>query len=105
MSTYKLVCPHCRKSVRIRTSVGVHIFLRETFLQCTNEACGWTARGQHEITHELSASGMPNQAVRLPLAPSALRRTVMSSTEGEFQKDMFDECAEPATSAEAPPGA
>ena len=41
MSTYKLVCPHCHGRMRIRTSEGQHIFLRITYMQCTNEACGW----------------------------------------------------------------
>ncbi|EJT82666.1 hypothetical protein PPS11_45362 [Pseudomonas putida S11] len=46
--------------MRIRTSEGRHIFLRIAYLQCTNEACGWSVRAEFEMTHELSPSGMPN---------------------------------------------
>jgi len=77
MSTYKLVCPHCRSRMRIRTSEGRHIFLRIAYLQCTNEACGWSVRAEFEMTHELSPSGMPNPEVRLPQASGELRRAVM----------------------------
>lgn len=79
MSTYKLVCPHCAGRMRIRTSEGTHIFLRIAYLQCINEACGWSVRAQIEMTHEMSPSGMPNPTVRLPLAPIALRRQAMRS--------------------------
>ena len=52
MSTYKLVCPHCHGRMRIRTSEGQHIFLRITYMQCTNEACGWAVRAEFQMTHE-----------------------------------------------------
>lgn len=68
MSTYKLVCPHCASRMRIRTSDGKHIFLRVAYLQCTNEACGWSVRAEFEMTHEMSPSGMPNPSVYLPPA-------------------------------------
>lgn len=77
MSTYKLVCPHCLNRMRIRTSEGRHIFLRIAYLQCTNEACGWSVRAEFEMTHELSPSGMPNPAVSLPSAGSDLRRAAL----------------------------
>ncbi|KEX91020.1 ogr/Delta-like zinc finger family protein [Pseudomonas umsongensis] len=73
MSTYKMVCPHCLSRMRIRTSEGRHIFLRVAYLQCTSEACGWSVRAEFEMTHELSPSGMPNPAVRLPFAGPDLR--------------------------------
>lgn len=82
-STYKLVCPHCRSRVRIRTSEGVHIFLRVAFLQCTNEACSWACRAQFEMTHELSPSSMPNPDAVLPRAPSAIRREAMRGSDEE----------------------
>ncbi len=82
-STYKLVCPHCRSRVRIRTSEGVHIFLRVAFLQCTNEVCSWSCRAQFEMTHELSPSSMPNPAAVLPSAPSAIRREAMRKSDDE----------------------
>lgn len=88
-STYKLVCPHCRSRVRIRTSEGVHIFLRVAFLQCTNEACSWSCRAQFEMTHELSPSSMPNPAAVLPSAPSAIRREAMRDIDEE-QLDLLE---------------
>ena len=77
MSTYKLVCPHCKSRMRIRTSEGRHIFLRVAYLQCTTEACGWSVRAEFEMTHELSPSGMPNPEVFLPRADSELRRAAL----------------------------
>ncbi|MCO7516933.1 ogr/Delta-like zinc finger family protein [Pseudomonas guariconensis] len=74
MSSYKLVCPHCNSRMRIRTSEGRHVFLRVAYLQCINEACGWSVRAQFEMTHELSPSGMPNPDVHLPSAYGELRR-------------------------------
>lgn len=88
MSTYKLVCPHCRERMRIRTSEGTHIFLRIAYLQCINEACGWSVRAQFEMTHEMSPSGMPNPSVCLPAAPVAIRRQAMKK-EGEQQMDLL----------------
>ncbi|WP_082443937.1 ogr/Delta-like zinc finger family protein [Pseudomonas mediterranea] len=87
MSTYKLVCPHCQSRMRIRTSEGTHIFLRIAYLQCTNEACGWSVRAEFEMTHEMSPSGMADPSVRLPLADVALRREAMTSV--ETQPDLF----------------
>ncbi|MFK0089967.1 ogr/Delta-like zinc finger family protein [Pseudomonas sp. NPDC090755] len=78
MSTYKLVCPHCKSRMRIRTSEGRHIFLRVAYLQCTTEACGWSVRAEFEMTHELSPSGMPDPAVHLPRAGGELRQAAMA---------------------------
>ncbi|TDF86314.1 ogr/Delta-like zinc finger family protein [Pseudomonas sp. H9] len=89
MSTYKLVCPHCSQRMRIRTSEGTHIFLRVAYLQCTNEACGWSVRAQFEMTHEMSPSGMANPAVRLPIAPTVMRRQAMKSADD--QPDLLDQ--------------
>ncbi|WVV48872.1 ogr/Delta-like zinc finger family protein [Pseudomonas sp. NA13] len=95
MSTYKLVCPHCLGRMRIRTSEGTHIFLRVAYLQCTNEACGWSVRAEFEMTHEMSPSGMANPSVKLPIADIALRRAAMKSSND--QPDLLDqmemECA------------
>ncbi|MCS4260238.1 Ogr/Delta-like zinc finger protein [Pseudomonas protegens] len=89
MSTYKLVCPHCRSSMRIRTSEGTHIFLRVAYLQCSNEGCGATYRGQFEITHEMSPSGMPDPGVKLPVAPVSIRRQAMRSADDH--PDLLDQ--------------
>ncbi|WP_047230259.1 ogr/Delta-like zinc finger family protein [Pseudomonas brassicacearum] len=88
MSTYKLVCPHCLGRMRIRTSEGTHIFLRVAYLQCTNEACGWSVRAEFEMTHEMSPSGMANPSVKLPIADTALRRAAMKSAND--QPDLLD---------------
>lgn len=74
MSTYKMVCLHCKNRMRIRTSEGTHVFLRVAYLQCTNEICGWSVRAEFEMTHELSPSGVANPDIHLPSAPIALRR-------------------------------
>lgn len=90
-SAYKLVCPHCGGKMRIRTSEGTHIFLRIAYLQCVNEACGWSVRAEFEMTHEMSPSGMPNPSVRLPVAPVALRRQAMKSASQDDYPDLFDQ--------------
>ncbi|QBF26184.1 transcriptional regulator [Pseudomonas tructae] len=77
MSTYKLVCPHCKSRMRIRTSEGRHIFLRIAYLQCTTEACGWSVRAEFEMTHELSPSGMPDPQVHLPRASGEVRKAAL----------------------------
>lgn len=81
MSTYKLCCPHCQSSVRIRTSVGQHVFLRTTYMQCTNIGCSASWVGRFEFTHELSPPGTPNPQARLPEAPSSVRRSARLDTQ------------------------
>lgn len=91
---YKLACPHCLGRMRIRTSVGEHIMMRRTYLQCMNEACGWTGTATFEITHELSPSAMPNKQVQLPLAPVAIRRLAVQQPDDsqlDLLVDMEDE--------------
>lgn len=80
--SYGLICCHCHSKVRIRTSYGRHLLLREAYLQCSNEACGATFRAQFEVTHALSPSGMPNPAIDLPMAPSSIRREAMAALTG-----------------------
>jgi hypothetical protein len=77
MSVYKLRCPHCGRGIRVRNSTSDHPLYRIYYLQCTNVACGWTARSEMVITHTLSPSAMPNPAITLPLADSALRAQAM----------------------------
>lgn len=93
--SYGLICCHCHSRVRIRTSYGRHLLLREAYLQCTNEACGATFRAQFEVTHILSPSGMPNPAIDLPLAPSFMRRKAMVAMTGnEDQPDLLNDIEE-----------
>jgi len=77
-SVYKLRCPNCGHSIRVRNSVAEHPLLRAMYLQCTNLACGATFRGQMEFTHILSPSACPNPAIDLPLADSAIRQKACS---------------------------
>lgn len=88
----RLVCPHCASAMRIRTSKGQHIFLRVAYLQCTSEACGWSGRAEFEITHEMSPSGIPNPSVRLPVAPTVMRREAMRK-KGDNQLDLLEASA------------
>ncbi len=91
MSTYKLVCPHCQQPMRIRSSKGLHPLMRELYLQCSSEACGWTGSGSMEVTHTLSPAAIPNPTIQLPDAPAALRRKALITRVGEDdQVDMFD---------------
>lgn len=89
--SYGLICCHCQSKVRIRTSYGRHLLLREAYLQCTNEACGATFRGQFEVTHSLSPSGMPNPQIQLPIAPSSMRRQALAALRGDdSQGDLLE---------------
>ncbi|KIH84235.1 hypothetical protein UCMB321_2035 [Pseudomonas batumici] len=63
--------------------------MRVAYLQCRNEACGWSVRAEFEMTHEMSPSGMANPAVRLPVADVALRRAAMKSADD--QPDLLDQ--------------
>ncbi|RHW21716.1 ogr/Delta-like zinc finger family protein [Pseudomonas jilinensis] len=91
MSSYKLVCPHCRGKMRIRTSEGQHIFLRVAYLQCTNEACSWSCRAQFEMTHELSPSSTPNPQAVLPMAPTKMRHQAMRRDDDQLDL-LEDDC-------------
>ena len=62
----QLMCPHCKlTNLQIRSSVQEHALLKTIFLQCRNVLCGFTCRGNIEITHEISPSAVPNSDVRL----------------------------------------
>ncbi|MNO06689.1 hypothetical protein D3C81_2285710 [compost metagenome] len=58
-------------------------------MQCTNEACGWSVRAEFQMTHELSPSGMPNPAVKLPVADVVIRRQAMKKAND--QPDLLDQ--------------
>ena len=85
ISTYKLICPHCRHGLRVRNSYSLHLLLRATYLQCTNINCGATFRAQMEITHAMSPSACPNPEIDLPVADSEIRRQAI---EREHSKQM-----------------
>ena len=80
MSVYRSVCPHCGMSMRIRSSEGMSELVRNIYMQCTNEACGATYRAMLEITHQLSPSGTPNPAIKLPNADFGMRREAVQSS-------------------------
>lgn len=91
MSTYKMVCPHCHSRMRIRTSEGVHIFMRVAYLQCTSEPCSWSARAEFVITHEMAPAGTPNPSVVLPIADSAMRRAASRAPDEQQNELSFEE--------------
>ena len=62
----QLLCPHCKAAnLQIRSSIQEHILLKTLFLQCRNIHCGFTGRGNIEITHEISPSAIPDANVNL----------------------------------------
>jgi hypothetical protein len=73
MSIYKLKCPQCGQSLRVRNSIAQHPLLRDAYLQCTSITCGEAFRGIFEITHEISPPSNPNPEIRLPNADAAIR--------------------------------
>lgn len=88
-SVYKLSCPHCQHSARVRNSMPMSPLLRVAYVQCTNVACGATFRAHMEFTHTLSPSACPNPAIDLPLADSAIRQQAVKR-EASRQLDIED---------------
>lgn len=80
MSIYKLKCPQCGYSLRVRNSIAQHPLLRDAYLQCTNATCGEAFRGVFEITHEISPSSKPNPELQLPIADAAVRRAALEAS-------------------------
>lgn len=73
----KRPCPDCGTPLLKRSSNSEHLLLSKTFLVCKNAVCGATFAGIDEITHRLSPPSQPNAEIRLPYAPSAIRRGVL----------------------------
>lgn len=81
----QLLCPHCRATnLQIRSSTYEHPLLKTIFLQCRNVLCGFTCRGNIEITHEISPSAMPNPDVKImTLKEMAERKAANDETMGD----------------------
>ncbi|MCU1718685.1 ogr/Delta-like zinc finger family protein [Pseudomonas sp. 5P_3.1_Bac2] len=77
MSVYKLVCPACGSSMRIRSSEGQTPCFRSIYFQCNSLPCGATFSGCMTIDYELSPSGMEQPLLKLPLAPSLERQKAL----------------------------
>ncbi len=88
-SRYKLICPHCKHSMRVRNSVYMHDLMRNVYFECQNITCGATFKGHMEITHTLSPATEPNPNIDLPMADSAMRRAAIQE-EDDKQMDIED---------------
>lgn len=62
---HQFTCPHCNSKLILRTSKLESALFRVAYFQCINVMCGFTARGQFEITHQVSPSAIPNPTVSL----------------------------------------
>ncbi|WP_093504970.1 ogr/Delta-like zinc finger family protein [Phytopseudomonas straminea] len=90
MSTYKLVCPACHGSMRIRTSVGQTPCFRSTYYQCQNVACGATFSGSVTIDYQLSPSGLAQPLMVLPVAPAVERmKALRDNAKATDQMDLL----------------
>ncbi|XXF10884.1 ogr/Delta-like zinc finger family protein [Pseudomonas sp. D2-3] len=90
MSTYKLVCPACHGSMRIRTSVGQTPCFRSTYYQCQNVACGATFSGSVTIDYQLSPSGLEQPLMVLPVAPAVERmKALRDNAKATNQMDLL----------------
>lgn len=58
-------CPHCSAKMKMTASKLEASLFRVAYFQCTNVFCGFTARGEFAITHQVSPSNMPNPDVNL----------------------------------------
>lgn len=84
----QLLCPHCKAAnLQIRSSIQEHILLKTLFLQCRNVLCGFTGRGNIEITHEISPSAVPDCNVNLRTFKELTSRQAANDDLVESQKD------------------
>ena len=100
MSTYKLVCPCCNSSMRIRTSEGQTPCFRSMYSECTNLLCGATFSGSLVWEYQLSPSGIDRPLTVLPMAPTKVRLLARRNlTANNDQPDLLDQLEMEATSA------
>ena len=84
----QLLCPHCKAAnLQIRSSIQEHILLKTLFLQCRIVLCGFTGRGNIEITHEISPSAVPDCNVNLRTFKELTSRQAANDDLVESQKD------------------
>lgn len=84
----QLLCPHCKAAnLQIRSSIQEHILLKTLFLQCRNVLCGFTGRGNIEITHEISPSAVPDCNVNLRTFKELTSRQAANDDLVESQKE------------------
>lgn len=84
----QLLCPHCKAAnLQIRSSIQEHILLKTLFLQCRNVLCGFTGRGNIEITHEISPSAVPDCNVKLRTFKELTSRQAANDDLVESQKE------------------
>ncbi|MBF7683880.1 ogr/Delta-like zinc finger family protein [Acinetobacter sp. B5B] len=67
-------CPHCQSSLAIRSSKKESELFRVAYYQCSNTFCGFTARGELAITHQVTPSMIPNESIFLPTLPKHNRK-------------------------------
>ena len=70
---YGLICPHCRSTVRVRSSRPITPTYRQMHLVCSDETCGATFGAEITITHALSPSARPDPTVHLRQAATRRR--------------------------------
>lgn len=63
-----VICSHCGRTMRTRTSKQPHPDYRKLYLECLNPDCGARARADFVITETLSPSGNPNPDYKERLA-------------------------------------
>lgn len=64
-SRNRFLCPHCGQKFDLRTSKLESPLFRVSYFQCTNIKCGFSARAEFAITHQVAPSAMPNPMVNL----------------------------------------
>ncbi|MBF7687727.1 ogr/Delta-like zinc finger family protein [Acinetobacter rathckeae] len=64
-SKNRFSCPHCDHKLVLRTSKLESPLFRVVYFQCTNIKCGFSARAEFAITHQVAPSAIPNPLVSL----------------------------------------
>ncbi|MDR7655026.1 MULTISPECIES: ogr/Delta-like zinc finger family protein [Acinetobacter] len=59
------LCPHCASKFYLRTSKLESPLFRVVYFQCSNIKCGFSARAEFAITHQVAPSANPNPLVNL----------------------------------------
>jgi hypothetical protein len=69
----RILCPHCGRPAKIRTSRAITPLTREAYVQCENVDCCHVFRVIVSAVNTVIPPLIPNPAVFLPCTPKAER--------------------------------
>ena len=90
LSRVRNPCPHCGARMLFRYGRYLHPLMIRFYARCESEACGFSAVGQSELTHELCPSQQQNPDVQLPKSQDSLRREAAVTYRRQFEGRQLD---------------